>query len=74
MKEQFITEDRHIPFSVYKKLPGGSTIRALVYIEDMDGHTREAMLVSFRYNTELREAYFSLSTGGYLGDRFPEQM
>lgn len=72
-KEEYIHEDREIKFSVIRKLPRNAHILALVKTKDMGGTEREAMLVMFRDEKvkDLRQAYFAIANGEYLGDKIP---
>lgn len=67
---KYIHEDRSIKHSVLRKMPSIPT--SLVIVTDMDRKVREAGLCIWteqaRYGGGVRQAYFALDTGEYLGD------
>lgn len=70
--EQWILDERRIKFSVLQKLPRRSTLLGLVKTYDMGGCEREAILVLFvdEEHKDIRQAYYCIETGEYLGDKF----
>lgn len=70
--EDYILEDLSIKWSVLKKLPKG-TLLSLVNTEDMDNKPRQAVIVMYtepESPREIRQSYFCINSGEYLGDRF----